>query len=81
MKTIGLLGGMSWESTREYYDILNKLTQEKFGGSHSCPCIIHSFNFKIIDGFKVEFLENDKNTIDSVKVIQPQGNFIAKRKS
>jgi len=39
----------------------------------------HKFSFKIIDGFKVEFIENN-NTIDSVKLIQPQGNFIAKRK-
>jgi len=41
----------------------------------------HKFNFKIIDGFKVEFIENDKNKFDEVKVIQPQGNFIAKRKN
>jgi hypothetical protein len=41
----------------------------------------HKFNFKILDGFKVEFIKNDENAFDSVKVIQPQGNFIAKRKN
>ena len=41
----------------------------------------HKFNFKILDGFKVEFIKNDENGFDSVKVIQPQGNFIAKRKN
>ena len=49
MKTIGLLGGMSWESTREYYELLNTMARKHFGGSHSCPCIIHSFDFAEID--------------------------------
>ena len=49
MKTIGLLGGMSWESTLEYYRILNQLTQKEFGANHSCPCLIHSFDFQIIE--------------------------------
>ncbi|TJY36207.1 serine hydrolase [Pontimicrobium aquaticum] len=40
----------------------------------------HKFNFKIVDGFKIEFLKNGDNDFDSIKVIQPQGNFIAKRK-
>ncbi len=48
MKTIGLLGGMSWESTLEYYRLLNQLAQKELGGNHSCPCIIHSFDFQII---------------------------------
>ncbi len=48
MKTIGLLGGMSWESTLEYYRILNQLAQKEFGANHSCPCIVHSFDFQII---------------------------------
>jgi aspartate racemase len=48
MKTIGMLGGMSWESTLEYYRILNQLTQKELGDNHSCPCIIHSFDFQTI---------------------------------
>jgi len=56
MKTIGLLGGMSWESTLEYYRVLNQLAQKEFGGNHSCPCIVHSFDFQII-----EMLQHEQN--------------------
>ena len=52
MKTIGLLGGMSWESTREYYELLNTMARDHFGGSHSCPCIIHSFDFAEINALQ-----------------------------
>lgn len=45
MKTIGLLGGMSWESTAVYYQLLNQLVREKLGGLHSAKVIMHSFNF------------------------------------
>src|SRR4051812_49278049 len=38
MRTIGLLGGMSWESTAEYYRLLNELTRERLGGLHSSKC-------------------------------------------
>lgn len=49
MNTIGLLGGMSWESTREYYRIINEQIREaKGGGLHSAPMIIHSFEFDAI---------------------------------
>lgn len=52
MKTIGLLGGMSWESSSVYYSLLNKMTQAEFGGSYSCPCILHSFDFQVIDNLQ-----------------------------
>lgn len=52
MKTIGLLGGMSWESSSLYYSLLNKMAQEEFGGSYSCPCILYSFDFHIIDNLQ-----------------------------
>ena len=45
MKKIGLIGGMSWESTQEYYKLLNQGVQKKLGGLHSCPCIIESVDF------------------------------------
>ena len=35
MKTIGMIGGMSWESTRVYYDIVNREVQKRLGGAHS----------------------------------------------
>jgi aspartate racemase len=45
MKTIGLIGGMSWESTRLYYDALNVLVRERLGGLHSAKIILHSVDF------------------------------------
>ncbi len=45
MKTIGLLGGMSWESTREYYRLLNEGVRAARGGLHSAPLLMHSFDF------------------------------------
>ena len=45
MRTIGLLGGMSWESTREYYRILNEQARASEGGLSSAPILLHSFNF------------------------------------
>jgi aspartate racemase len=46
MKTIGLLGGVTWESTQEYYRRLNLLAQERFGGLHSARCLLYSFDFQ-----------------------------------
>ena len=45
MKTIGLIGGMSWESTAHYYRILNQETAARLGGLHSAPVLIDSLDF------------------------------------
>ncbi|WP_299474563.1 aspartate/glutamate racemase family protein [uncultured Roseibium sp.] len=45
MKTIGLLGGMSWESTVIYYQYLNRMVRERCGGLHSAQCLLWSFDF------------------------------------
>lgn len=45
MKTIGLIGGMSWESSAEYYRIMNETIQKKLGGLHSVKCILYSVDF------------------------------------
>jgi amino-acid racemase len=45
MKTIGLIGGMSWESTRIYYDAVNVEVRTRLGGLHSAKCIVHSLDF------------------------------------
>ena len=42
---IGLLGGMSWESTAEYYRLMNELVRDRLGGLHSARCIISSVDF------------------------------------
>ncbi len=49
MKTIGLLGGMSWESTAVYYQTLNRMARERLGGLHSAKCVIWSFDFAEIE--------------------------------
>lgn len=49
MKTIGLIGGMSWESTVSYYQIINTVIKEKLGGLNSSKCIIYSVNFHEIE--------------------------------
>ncbi|UFJ40809.1 aspartate/glutamate racemase family protein [Brevibacillus humidisoli] len=46
MKTIGLLGGMSWESTTIYYRLLNQHVKERLGGLHSAKCLLYSFDFE-----------------------------------
>src|SRR5918997_7021058 len=45
MKRIGLLGGMSWESTAEYYRLINEATRNRLGGLHSADCLLRSVDF------------------------------------
>jgi aspartate racemase len=54
MRTIGLLGGMSWESTAEYYRLVNQLTRERLGGLHSARCVLYSLDFAEIERLQVE---------------------------
>ncbi len=49
MKTIGLIGGMSWESSKLYYEFLNMKTKDILGGSHSAKCIMVSVDFAEIE--------------------------------
>ncbi|QQO09927.1 aspartate/glutamate racemase family protein [Breznakiella homolactica] len=52
MKTIGLIGGMSWESTAEYYRILNEEVKNRLGGFNSAKCILWSVNFNEIEFYQ-----------------------------
>ncbi|MBW6465753.1 MAG: aspartate/glutamate racemase family protein [Brevefilum sp.] len=52
MKTIGLLGGMSWESTLEYYRIINNSVKARLGGSHSAQCLLYSVDFAEIEALQ-----------------------------
>ncbi len=45
MKTLGLIGGMSWESTTTYYRLINEATKARLGGLHSAPLLLYSFDF------------------------------------
>ncbi|MEM2940190.1 MAG: aspartate/glutamate racemase family protein [Thermoproteota archaeon] len=49
MKTIGLIGGMSWESSLEYYRIINEQVKERLGGLHSAECILYSVDLEKIE--------------------------------
>ena len=51
MKTIGLIGGMSWESTVEYYRLINEGIKARMGGFHSAKCLLYSVNFEEIELF------------------------------
>jgi len=52
VKTIGLIGGMSWESSLEYYRILNETAKAKLGGLHSAKCILYSVDFAEIEALQ-----------------------------
>lgn len=54
MKTIGLLGGMSWESSIEYYRIINEVVRDKLGGLHSAKSVMYSVNFAEIEALQHE---------------------------
>lgn len=45
MRQLGILGGMSWESTASYYRLLNQGVRERLGGLHSAPVLLHSVDF------------------------------------
>ena len=49
MKTIGLIGGMSWESTQEYYKFLNEGVKSELGDLNSAKILLYSFNFKEVE--------------------------------
>ena len=49
MKKIGLIGGMSWESSLEYYRIINETVKQKLGGLHSAECVMYSVDFDEIE--------------------------------
>ncbi|UOQ48784.1 aspartate/glutamate racemase family protein [Gracilibacillus caseinilyticus] len=54
MKTIGLIGGMSWESSLEYYRIINEEVKDTLGGLHSAKCLLYSVDFDEIESYQAE---------------------------
>ena len=56
MKTIGMIGGMSWESTLEYYRIVNQEVKVRLGGLHSAKCVLYSVDFEEIERLQHENL-------------------------
>ena len=54
MKIIGLIGGMSWESSAEYYRIINEEVKKRLGGLHSAKCLLYSVDFEEIERFQTK---------------------------
>ena len=75
MKTIGLIGGMSWESSVEYYKLINKKVNEVLGGFHSCRSLMYSVDFAEIEKLQHEdkWKELDFIMADSAKKLEDAG--------
>jgi len=63
MKTIGLIGGMSWESSIEYYRMINEIAMKKLGGFHSAKSIMYSVDFADIETLQREARWTDAGQI------------------
>lgn len=75
MKTIGLIGGMSWESTVTYYQIINQMVAKSLGGLHSAKTLLYSVDFQEIELCQANG-EWDKSAlilIDAAKKLQIAG--------
>ena len=72
MKKIGLIGGMTWESTLEYYRIINDYTKNKLGESHSANCILYSFDFYEIEKLQIkkDWVKLTKLMINAAKTLE-----------
>lgn len=75
MKTIGLIGGMSWESSAEYYRIINETMKEKLGGLHSAKCIMYSVDFEEIEKLQhaSKWKEATEVMIDAARRVEKGG--------
>ena len=52
MKRIGLIGGMSWESSAVYYRLVNELVRDRLGGLHSADCLLRSVDFAAVEALQ-----------------------------
>ena len=75
MKTIGLIGGMSWESSVEYYRVINETARERLGGLHSAQCLMYSVDFAEIEAMQSEGRWEDaaQAMIDAAQRLQRGG--------
>jgi aspartate racemase len=64
VKTIGLIGGMSWESSAEYYRLINTFIKERLGGFHSAKCVMVSVDFA-----EVETLQRENRWAESAQLL------------
>ena len=75
MKTIGLIGGMSWESSIEYYRIINETVRDKLGGLHSSKNVMYSLDFAEIEALQHQnrWEEATQLMIDAAQNVQNGG--------
>jgi len=75
MKTIGLLGGMSWESTASYYKLINEGVNEMLGGLHSAKIFLYSVDFQEIEEYQRlnKWDESGKLLAEAAKSIESCG--------
>ncbi len=75
MKTIGLIGGMSWESTVVYYQLLNRLARERLGALHSAELLLWSFDFARIEALQAagDWVEAEKAMITAARNVEIGG--------
>lgn len=71
MKTIGLIGGMSWESSIEYYRYINEITKEKLGGLHSAKSIMYSVDFA-----EIEILQHQGRWAESAGILIQAAKYL-----
>lgn len=64
MRTIGLIGGMSWESTVTYYQTINQVVKKQLGGLHSAQCILYSVDFH-----EIEYCQSNNNWKKSADIL------------
>ncbi len=75
MKTIGLIGGMSWESTVVYYQLLNRMAREELGGLHSAQILMWSFDFGEIEALqaKGDWDQATARMVDAARALERGG--------
>jgi len=74
MKTIGLMGGMSWESTIEYYRIINEDVRASFGGHVSAKILLYSFNFDEILKLNWDIAPLSQKLINAAQTLEKAGS-------
>ncbi|MDV2583099.1 aspartate/glutamate racemase family protein [Alkalibacillus haloalkaliphilus] len=75
MRTIGIIGGMSWESTVSYYQEINREIKKRLGGLHSAECIIYSVDFAEIERYQSEgrWSESGERLAEVTKKLESAG--------
>ncbi|WP_283418956.1 aspartate/glutamate racemase family protein [Sphingopyxis sp. Geo48] len=75
MKTIGLIGGLSWESSAEYYRLLNRAVRDRLGGLHAANIVLHSLDFAPIAALQAEgdWPALDRAMVEAAAALQRSG--------